>query len=141
MVFWEIGEIRNGFINGRGTMDNKASMISQLEAVRLFLRDHGQPARTVYLAYGHDEEIAGRQGAARMAAYLGPDTQLEYVMDEGSMVIEDLLPDLQRPQACIGIAEKGYLSLRFSVNVTGGHSSMPDNEQSAIYILSEAITR
>ena len=121
-------------------MDNKASMVSQLEAVRLFLNHSGQPQRTIFLAYGHDEEISGRQGAARIAAFLG-ETQLEFVMDEGSMVIEDLFAELERPSACIGVAEKGYMTVRFWVNVTGGHSSMPDNDNSAVFILSEAVSR
>jgi len=134
--------LHEGFINARGTMDNKASMISQLEAVRLFLEHTGQPERTVFLAYGHDEEISGRDGAELIAKELAKRTQsLEFVLDEGSMVIEDIFPALGRPSACIGIAEKGYLTVKFSVNVTGGHSSMPDNEQSAIFILSEAVAR
>ncbi len=135
-------QISEGFINARGSMDNKASMISQLEALRLFLGHTDQPERTVYLAYGHDEEISGRDGAELIAKELSKRTKsLEFVLDEGSMVIEDVFPALGRPSACIGIAEKGYLTVRFSVNVTGGHSSMPDNENSAIFILSEAVTK
>lgn len=121
-------------------MDFKASMICQLESIRLFLKNTGQPERTIYLAYGHDEEISGRNGAQHIADYL-KNTQLEYVLDEGTMIIEDIFPALKKPAALIGIAEKGFLTVKFSVNITGGHSSMPNNDNSALYILSEAITR
>lgn len=134
--------ISEGFINARGTMDNKASMLGQLEAIRIFLAHGGQPERTIYLAYGHDEEISGRNGAQKIANLLALKTgELEFVLDEGTMVIEDIFPALQRPSALIGIAEKGYLTVKFSVNVTGGHSSMPNNEANAIYILAEAVAR
>lgn len=132
------GEVKDGYINGRGTMDCKGSMLSQLEAIRLYLSHHGQPERTIYLSYGHDEEISGYDGARNIAKFL-KDIELEYVLDEGSMVIEDIFPSI-RPAAAVGVGEKGYVSVKFSVNVTGGHSSMPTNEQ-AIYILSEALVR
>lgn len=86
--------------------------------------------------------MSGRDGAAMIADHLSTKVKsLEYVLDEGSMIIEDIFPALPKPSALIGIAEKGYLTIRFSVNVTGGHSSMPNNDQSAIYILSEAVAR
>lgn len=134
------GESRDGFIYGRGTMDDKGSMIAQLEAVQSFLEKHGQPKRTIYLAYGHDEEVTGYAGAGEIAKYLG-NIQLEYVIDEGTLIIEDLFPELGKPVALVSIADKGYLTLKFSVNVAGGHSSMPDTKNSAIFILAEAITR
>lgn len=135
------GEINSdGFIYGRGTMDDKGSMISQLEAVDRYLQKFGQPQRTFYLAYGHDEELSGEQGAKNIARHLGNIT-LEYVLDEGTLIIEDIFPELGKPVALISIADKGYLTIKFTVNTTGGHSSMPDNKNSAIFILAEAITK
>ena len=133
-------QIENDLIYARGALDSKAQMLSMLEAMRIFLRNNGQPQRSVYLAFGHDEEVNGLHGATEIAKYLN-DTSLEYVLDEGSMVIEDLMPDFDTPTAIIGIAEKGYMTIRFHVNVTGGHSSMPDLDKSALVILSEAITK
>jgi carboxypeptidase PM20D1 len=133
------GVINEGFIYGRGALDDKASMLSQLEALKVLLRRQGQPKRTLYLAYGHDEESAGHEGAGKIADFINE--PLEYVLDEGTMIIEDLFPELNRPVAYISIAEKGYLTLKFSVNTTGGHSSMPKFKDSAIYILSQAINK
>lgn len=139
--YFPFGEVTNdGYVYGRGTMDDKGSMLGQLEAVTNFLKMFGQPKRTIYLAYGHDEELSGEQGARLMAKHLN-NTSLEYVLDEGTLIIEDLFTDLDKPIALISIADKGYLTLKFSVNTTGGHSSMPDSKNSPIFILSEAVSR
>lgn len=132
--------IKDGFIYSRGTMDDKASMLAQLEAIKVFLKKNGQPRRTIYLAYGSDEEQMGLKGAANIAAKL-KNIELEYVLDEGLMVIDDFFKDVARPIALIGVAEKGYLSVKYKITTTGGHSSMPDNKESAIGIMSEAITK
>jgi carboxypeptidase PM20D1 len=65
--------------------------------------------------------------------------ELASLLDEGGSVIEGFLPGVDTPVAVIGISEKGYLSLRLTVTVDGGHSSMPPQE-TAIGILSKAIT-
>ena len=132
--------IDEGFIYARGTIDDKSSMLAQLEALRIFLKSNGQPQRTIFLAYGHDEEVMGLEGAKIMSDLLS-NVNLEYVLDEGTMVIEEVFPELKRPISYISIAEKGYLTIKFYVNVTGGHSSMPDDQESAIYICSEAISK
>lgn len=134
------GTLDEGFIYARGTLDDKSSMVGQLEAITMFLKEHGQPKRTIYLAYGHDEEISGHNGAEAIAKFLG-DTSLEFILDEGTMIIEDVVPGLDIPLAYISNAEKGYLTIKFYVNTTGGHSSMPDPEESAIFIVSDAISK
>lgn len=131
----------HGYVYGRGTLDDKVAMLAHLEALRHYISIHGQPKRTIYLAYGHDEELAGHEGAARIAEHLvKQNVSLEYVLDEGTMIIEEFLRGL-KPIALISIAEKGYLTVRYSVNTTGGHSSMPTKETSAIAILGEAVSR
>ncbi len=117
------GRIADGFIWGRGAMDNKGGVLAQLEAVELLLGEGYQPERTVYLAFGEDEEVGGRSGAARIADLLATrGVELEYVLDEGGGVVTGVLP-LTAPVALVGIAEKGYISLALSAVGEGGHSS------------------
>ena len=132
--------IDDGFIYARGTIDDKSSMLGQLEALRLFLKSNGQPQRTIYLAFGHDEEKLGLDGA-KIISNLLSNVSLEYVLDEGTMIIEDIFPELGKPISYISIAEKGYLTVKYYVNVTGGHSSMPNDQESAIYICADAISK
>ena len=135
------GELADGQIWGRGALDDKASLLALLEAVEHLLREGFQPQRTVYLAFGHDEELGGNNGAARIAATLAARTvQLEYVLDEGLNISDGIVAQIARPVALIGIAEKGYLTLELSVTAPGGHASAPPS-QTAIGILSGAIDR
>ena len=57
------GKIVDGFIWGRGAIDNKSAVVGTLEAVDMLLAEGFRPSRTVMLAYGHDEEIGGVCGA------------------------------------------------------------------------------
>lgn len=84
--------------------------------------------------------MSGEYGAKMIAKHL-ENVSLEYVLDEGTMIIEDVFPELEKPIALVSIADKGYLTLKFSVNTTSGHSSMPDHKNSAIFILAEAVTK
>ncbi|AWM33354.1 M20/M25/M40 family metallo-hydrolase [Hymenobacter nivis] len=46
----------DGYLYGRGTLDDKLSVLGQLEAVDYLLQSNFQPERTVLLAFGQDEE-------------------------------------------------------------------------------------
>jgi carboxypeptidase PM20D1 len=130
----------DSFIYGRGTLDCKSSLVAQLEAVRLFLRRFGRPYRTLYLAYGHDEEKLGSEGAAMIAKRI-QDVEFEYILDEGMMVVEDSVDFVKKPLAYVGVAEKGFMTVKYFVETIGGHSSAPDKKNSAIPILSEAVLK
>jgi carboxypeptidase PM20D1 len=135
------GEIANGYIWGRGAMDDKASLMAILDAVESLLAINFRPERTIYLAFGDDEEIGGAGGAAKIAALLSSrHVELEYILDEGLNVFTGVISGLDPPAALIGIAEKGYLSLQLSVQTAAGHSSMPP-EHSAIGILTGALQK
>ncbi len=135
------GELADGYVWGRGTVDIKCGVIGILEAVEYLLKEDYQPERTVYLGFGHDEEIGGQNGARAIAALLSErGVQLGSLLDEGGSVVQGFLPEVDDTVALIGISEKGYLSLRLTVEVDGGHSSMPAPE-TAIGILSRAIAR
>ncbi len=135
------GEIADGFIWGRGAMDDKMTMIGLLESADILLAGGFQPKRTIYFAFGQDEEIGGLQGAEMIAQTLkSRGVQLEFVLDEGGFVSHGLVPGVSAPVAMIGTSEKGYLSLELSVETGGGHSSVPPKE-SSIGILSGAIRK
>jgi carboxypeptidase PM20D1 len=134
------GKIEEGYLWGRGTMDDKNAVIGILEAVEGLLRGGFQPKRTIYLAFGHDEEIGG-SGAAQIAAIIrSRGIKLECVLDEGLAIIDGILPGIKKPFALIGVAEKGYLSVELRVDSSGGHAAMPPRE-TAIGILSKAMLR
>ena len=121
------GEIDAGFLYGRGALDDKSAVIAVLEAVERLLSDGYEPTRTIYLAFGGDEEVGGESGAREMVKLLKSREAVEpaMVLDEGGAVVEGQLPGMRVPAAMIGIGEKGYVSLELSVEGEGGHSSQP----------------
>jgi len=135
------GQIADGYVWGRGSLDIKNGLVAILEAVEWLLRNGFQPRRTIYLAFGHDEEGGGMHGARQIANLLHKrGVVLENVLDEGGVVLEEMLPGFRRPVGMVGLAEKGYLSLDLDVETQGGHSSAPDG-QTSIGILASAIQR
>jgi carboxypeptidase PM20D1 len=135
------GRIVDGYIWGRGAMDNKVNVLGILEAVEHLLAQGFRPQRTAYLAFGHDEETGGQRGAAKIAAVLRErKVDIDFVLDEGGAIADGIVPGVGSPVAMIGIGEKGYLSLELTVSSPGGHSSVPAGA-SAIGILSRAIDK
>jgi len=111
-----------------------------LETAEILLKENYEPQRTIYFAFGHDEEVGGKNGAQAIVEYcLQKKINFEYVLDEGSIILENAIAGLTKPVALIGTAEKGYCTLDLEVNLEhGGHSSMPPQE-TAIGILSKAL--
>ena len=133
------GDVDGGFVWGRGTLDDKSGVMAILEAVEILLKQGFKPRQTVLLAFGHDEEIGGQAGAARIAAFLkSRGIRVKYVLDEGSAVTDGIVPGLNGPAALVGIAEKGFASVELAAVVTGGHSSMPP-AQTAVGVVAAAI--
>ena len=126
------GRIADGFIWGRGALDDKVAVLGILEAATALLQQGFQPRRTLYFAFGQDEETGGHAGAATLADLLKTrGVKLDSVLDEGEVVGEGLVPGVAKPVAFIGTAEKGYLSLRLRATGPGGHSSMPGGADAA----------
>jgi carboxypeptidase PM20D1 len=135
------GIIKDGYVCGRGTTDDKINLISILESTEKLLKENFKPARTIYFVFGHDEELGGKNGAKKIAELLeSRKVKAELVMDEGGFVTNEKVPGVTKPVALVGTSEKGYLSIEFSVNKMGGHSSMPESE-TAIDILTKAIVK
>ena len=137
------GEVKDGYVWGRGAWDDKANLIAQLEAVETLLAAGFQPRQTIYIANGADEEVGGLRGAVEIARLLqSRNVKLDFVLDEGLLITDGIMPGLARPAALIGIAEKGYLSVVLKVPATPGHSSMPPAKgSSAIAMMSAALRR
>ena len=135
------GELAEGFVWGRGTIDTKGSMIAMLEAAELLISQGFTPERSVLLSFGADEEIGGYHGNRVTAEHLQRQgIKLDWVSDEGGAVTHDMVPGVSANVAMVGIAEKGSVTLKITSSAIGGHSSMPQPfDQTAIGRLSLAL--
>lgn len=134
------GEVKEGFIWGRGTTDDKINLISIFEATEKLLLEGYQPERTIYFAFGHDEEVGGTGAKAIAALLQSRNVKADLVLDEGGIITLDKVPNMTKPVALLGTSEKGYLSLDLTVEKSGGHSSQPAKE-TAIDILASALLK
>jgi len=133
------GRQSQGFIWGRGALDDKSGTLSAFEAAEYLLGQEYRPRKTVYLAAHHDEETGGRRGAGEVAKHLlREEGELDFLVDEGMPVAEQVIEGIDSPLAMIGVAEKGSLTLRLEVTRDGGHASMPP-QQTTIGDLASAI--
>ena len=120
------GTVADGYVWGRGAIDCKGIMISILEAVNFLLKVGFQPKRTVYLAFGEDEEISGTRGAAQIVKTLEErGVTLSFLLDEGGVITQGSIPGVDAPVGLVGVAEKGHLSLVLRAETAAGHASAP----------------
>jgi carboxypeptidase PM20D1 len=135
------GVITGGCVWGRGTLDIKNQLIGIMEAAETLLQQGFRPERTILFGMGHDEETGGVNGSKVVGQLLKErGIHLAGIVDEGGGISAGLAPGIRGPVALIGVSEKGYLTVEFTVHSAPGHSSTPPT-QSAIGILSRALAR
>jgi carboxypeptidase PM20D1 len=135
------GAIKDGFIWGRGAWDDKGNLFAMLEGAELLAASGFKPKRTIYFAFGQDEEVGGQRGGKAIANLLkSRGAKLDFVLDEGLLITDGIIKGLNQPAALIGISEKGYATLTLTATAVPGHSSMPPRE-TAIGMLSAALAR
>jgi carboxypeptidase PM20D1 len=134
------GAIADGYIYGRGTMDDKMHCAFYLEAIELLLAEGFAPRRTLLLAMGHDEETGGTGAIALRDLILSRGMKPHFVSDEAFFVVDGKAVGIEPPIAFIGVTEKGYATFELRAEGAGGHSSTPPKETS-VGILSRAVHR
>jgi carboxypeptidase PM20D1 len=135
------GKIDGGYLWGRGSLDDKASLVAICEAVERLLGDGFKPKGTIYIAFGADEETSGADGAVKTVELLkARGVALDWILDEGMAPTEGLVPGMDKMVASVAVAEKGYLTLELTAKGAGGHSSMPP-PHSAAGALAHAVAR
>jgi carboxypeptidase PM20D1 len=133
------GVIADGFVWGRGALDNKGCLVMALEALRLMREAGREPSRRLVLLVTPDEEQSGRQGAGRVVA-----DQLEVlgfpevVIDEGSFLLPDFFPGLT--VGAVALGEKHFLRVNVRVEGEAGHASMPSPD-SPTAVMARALQR
>lgn len=134
------GEVVNGYIWGRGTLDTKGTLCSILEALEQLLEQGYVPEHDLYLSFTGDEEIEGGSCPAIVNYFAENEIKPAFVLDEGGAVVENVFPGVMRPCAVVGIGEKRSLNVELSIKSEGGHASTPPR-RTVLGQLSRAIVR
>lgn len=118
------GTIADGAVWGRGAIDDKGALIGLFEALEALAAQGFKPKRTIYLVSGHDEEVGGTGAQAVAEALAARKVKALFTIDEGGAILAKA-PVIDGPAMMIGVAEKGYVTLKVTANAIGGHSSTP----------------
>ena len=118
-------EIHDGAVWGRGTLDDKGSLVGICAAVEALLARGLVPARDVWLSFGAREEVSGPDAVAAVEELRSRGVTPWFVLDEGGAVAHEAFPGVEPPLGVIGVSEKGTTTIELRAEGRGGHSSTP----------------
>ncbi len=124
------GDVIDGSIRGRGTMDTKGTLCACMEAVELSLKKGWRPEQDLYLCFSGEEEINGQTCADIVSWFEQKKITVDFVLDEGGAIVENAFPGVSKPCAMVGTEEKGSTYLDLLVCGTTGHASAPPKHSS-----------
>ena len=119
------GEIADGRVWGRGTLDTKGGLAMMLQAAEELIKEGFTPKRDTYFVSACTEEIGGEGGDAISLALQERNIEFYMVLDEGGMIKYDPIGGAEGTFAMIGVGEKGCVDLKFIAKSNGGHASAP----------------
>ncbi|HOE18177.1 MAG TPA: M20/M25/M40 family metallo-hydrolase [Syntrophorhabdaceae bacterium] len=118
------GELRDGFIYGRGAIDMKAQTICQLLAFMNLYKEGIEPEQDIIFLATCDEEVGGHNGVEFMLHRIPDLKEASFVLSEGGSIVEE--NGLVHAQ--VSVAEKKLAQFMIRARGTGGHGSMPHKD-------------
>ena len=119
------GDMADGKLWGRGTLDDKGGLWAMLQAADELAAEGFTPARDIWFSSSCTEETDGR-GAREIASWFQTQgIHFEMCFDEGGMILHEPISGVDATFAMIGVGEKGCADLRFIARSKGGHASTP----------------
>ena len=120
------GEIADGKLWGRGTLDDKGGLWAMFQAAEELAAEGFVPSRDVWFSSSCTEETDGR-GAKEIADWFQErGIRFEMSFDEGGMILHEPIGGVDATFAMIGVGEKGCADLKFIARSKGGHASTPE---------------
>ena len=116
------GALRDGYVWGRGAIDDKGLGVAHLMAFVLMKRLGINPTRDIVFMAVADEEEGGKYGSPWMIEHHWPDIACEYVWDEGGAGTAGVIGD--RPVFGISVTEMRSVTVRLTATGRGGHGAM-----------------
>lgn len=115
------GEIKDGYVRGRGAVDCKGLVAAEAHAMIDLARSGKLGGRLIFAATA-DEEAGGTLGAKYLVDNYRDKLMADFVINEGGGT-----PIRLSEKACyfIGVGEKGGLRIKLTARGTSAHSGLP----------------
>lgn len=133
------GEVINGKLWGRGTVDTKTSFYAELKAMEELLEEGITPKVNVYIASSNNEEVAGRGIPLAVEYFKENNTKFELTVDEGGAVINAPVPGMKAKAAMIAVHEKGRKDVKCVAKCKFGHASFTAKSDSPVVRMAKFI--
>jgi acetylornithine deacetylase/succinyl-diaminopimelate desuccinylase-like protein len=117
------GEVADGYVFGRGTIDDKGMGVMELMTMLLLKRQNVQLTRDVIMLATCDEEIGSPMGARWMVENHFDDLDPAFVLDEGGQGRVGFYSAGEAFE--IVVDEKRMVRIRLVARAEPGHASMP----------------
>lgn len=120
------GEVFDGKLWGRGTLDTKGGLWAMLQAADDLAAEGFVPEHDIYFESSSCEETTF-EGARHFADELEKrGIRFDLVIDEGGMIMYEPIGGVKATCAMVGMGERGVYSLKFTARSNGGHASAPE---------------
>ncbi|MEG0305936.1 MAG: M20/M25/M40 family metallo-hydrolase [Oscillospiraceae bacterium] len=134
------GEIYEGKLWGRGTVDTKTPLYAEFEAMEALLKDGFVPECNVYIGSSHNEEIAGDGIPTALAYFKENNINFEMILDEGGAILDAPVGGMKCKCAMIAVHEKGRHSLVCTAKCDKGHAGLAPKTDTPVVRMSRFIT-
>jgi acetylornithine deacetylase/succinyl-diaminopimelate desuccinylase-like protein len=127
---WEVdpfaGVIKDEYLYGRGTLDNKSMGIVEMMALLILKREKALLKRDILFFGAADEETGGRWGMQWAIENIPFLRNCEYALNEGGYIILNEAGIADRYEISNG--QKVIFQLQLKAKGTSGHGSMPHSD-------------
>jgi acetylornithine deacetylase/succinyl-diaminopimelate desuccinylase-like protein len=117
------GELRDGFVWGRGALDMKSQVAAEAAAAIALVEEGWRPeAGELLIVFTADEETGAHHGAQWLCAEHRERVRADFVVNEGAGAVYEYRGRRIYP---VCVAEKGIFRFTLTVDGRAGHASVP----------------
>lgn len=133
------GEISDGKIWGRGTVDTKTPLFAELTALEELLNEGFAPPYNIYLGSSHNEEIGGDGIPEALKYFKENNIVFDFILDEGGAVIDAPMAGINCRCAMLAVHEKGRYTLKCTANESEGHVGLSPKTETPVVRMAKFI--
>lgn len=134
------GEIHDGCLWGRGTVDTKTSLFAEFEALEELLAEGFEPDCNLYLGSSHNEEIFGDGFPLAVEYFKKQGIEFETVLDEGGGIIDPPISFIKSKCAMVAVHEKGRRTLVCTAKQSGETKAFTVNKKPPVIRMADFLS-